>query len=223
MKIQLSRAVATAATIGMFSLLGASDAAAQACMGNPAGMGQAAASGNVAFTDGATSYGASLGANLTGPLAVEVGYALTDYDGVDSNGNTFAGAIGYEVPGPQLSICPSTGLSFSSVSATNELNGVEGTVSNLAVPLRLGVGKTLSAGGQLEVTPYVAPQFFWARTSYSESQGGASVSSSETSSEMGADLGLLLGSERIYGGASLSLTTIDNSDPVIGLGLGLLF
>ncbi|HEY8485116.1 MAG TPA: hypothetical protein VIL13_10925, partial [Longimicrobiales bacterium] len=83
--------------------LGAIAAAAQtahgqACIGTPIGSRQFGLGGSIGFTDGATSYGVALRANLEGPLSVGVGYGLTDVDNVEEKVNNFQGSVAYELP-----------------------------------------------------------------------------------------------------------------------------
>ena len=208
--------------------LGAIAAAAQtahgqACIGTPIGSRQFGLGGSIGFTDGATSYGVALRANLEGPLSVGVGYGLTDVDNVEEKVNNFQGSVAYELPLQGISACPVTGLGYSRISGEDAEFDAEATATNLSIPVGFGVGQTFAAGPSLSVTLFAIPQFVYSRSKGEISLGGMTVEETETSSEFAASLGITLGTSRLYFGGEVFLTTLDEADPVFSLGLGLIF
>lgn len=192
---------------------------AQACIGVPAGNGQVALSGGAGFTEGVKSYGAEAAFNLVGPVSLEAGYSLVTFDDIDNNGNTVSGSGAFELPVPGLSVCPAAGVSHMRWSERFEL--AEVTLTSTIIPVGMGVGRELPAGPNLFVTLFAVPQFLHVRGTISGSEGGASVSVSDSTNEFGTALGMRLGSDEFYVGAGVNLTTIEGSDPTFGVTMGL--
>ncbi|MGH7129515.1 MAG: hypothetical protein ACREIV_13175 [Planctomycetaceae bacterium] len=200
----------TTCTMAAIAVLAATAAPAlgQACLGIPAGNGQFALGPTASFMENAKSYGGDFQANLDGAVSIGAGYALTDIDEVDANGNTLSGSAAYELAAGSVSVCPTAGVEYTWFS--------EGDVSATTFPVGIGIGKSFSAGESLSITPYVMPQYLHMRST--AEFGGVSATVSEN--EFGGLLGLQLGTDRIYGGGGLSMTTIDESEPVYFVGLG---
>ncbi|MGH7482967.1 MAG: hypothetical protein ACRELV_12500 [Longimicrobiales bacterium] len=202
----------TTCTLAAIAVLAAtaSPAFAQACLGVPAGSGQYALGPTASFMDGAKSYGADVQANLSGPFSVGGGYALTDSDLEDApNGHTLAATVSYELPIAQVSVCPSVGVSYGWVSFEDDSK-----VSNTTIPVGIGFGKSFAASESLDVTPYAVPQFMHMRPSVT------GVEDLDSVNEFAGTLGLQLGMNRIYGGGGVSMTTIEESEPVYFVRLG---
>jgi hypothetical protein len=204
-------------------LIAAPEARAQACIGIPAGPGRFALGGSVGFTDGATNYGAGLLANLEGPLSVGANYTLTKIDDVDENFNSFDGILAYELPLQGISACPAAGLGYGRIGSDVPELGIRATLTNVVVPVGLGLGYTFSGSGPLSLTLHAIPQFLYIRTTGEVSDGDLSIQETETASEFGTSLGFKVGLPQLFFGASVSLTTIDDSDPVFSVGLGVIF
>ena len=204
-------------------LIAAQEAHAQACLGIPAGPGRYALGGSVGFTDGATNYGAGLLANLEGPLSVGATYTLTKIDDVEENFNSFDGILAFELPLQGISACPATGLGYGRIGSDADQLGISVTLTNLVVPVGLGLGHTFSGSGSLSLTVHAMPQFLYIRTTGKASNGSLSIEETETANEFGTTLGFRIGLPQMFFGAGVSLTTIEDSDPVFSIGLGLVF
>lgn len=213
---------------GLVLSLGAMAVAAQtaygqACVGTPIGSRQFGLGGSIGFTDGATTYGVGLRANLEGPFSVAGSYGLTDFDGVEENASTFQGSVAYELPLQGISACPVAGFGYSRISGDDAEFDVEATLTNLSIPVGFGVGQTFLAGPPLSVTLFAVPQFVYNRSKGEVSVGGISGEETDTSTDFAASLGVTLGTSRLYFGGEVFLTTVDESDPVFLLGMGLVF
>ncbi|HEX7049593.1 MAG TPA: hypothetical protein VF188_05225 [Longimicrobiales bacterium] len=199
----------------------------QACIGLPAGANQFAASADIAFPEGAKTYGIGVGANLIGPFTVEASYTLTKPDGGNQNLNTFGADVAFELPLPGFSACPVVGLSYSSYDETVPLQGggsASGSISVATIPIGFGVGASLPlATTGASLMPYAVPQLLYARTKVSFSTGGLSGSGTDSSTEFGAIIGARLAWNRIFLGGDVNVTTVENSDPVFSVGAGLIF
>ena len=192
----------------------------QACLGSPTADGQYAAAGSIGLTDGAESYGAEVTANLVGPLSLGAGYSLIDIDAVETKGNSFGAGAAAELTFPAASLCPTARIIYSRFH--EEVFGIVGTVTQIVVPVGFGVGKTLAAGPRSYVTLFGQPQFLWIRTEGDLSLGGGTLSESETDNEFGVDLGMRFSNASFYAGAAVRLTTIEDSNPVYTMLLGVL-
>lgn len=190
------------------------DALAQVCLGFPTMGGQYAIAGLIGFEDGATSYGAGVDFDLTGPLAFDFGYTLTTIDEIDDNANTFAGRGSWELPFTGASVCPNAGITYSSFGT--DILGVDLDVSAIVVPVGVGIGKSFNASPTLKATLFGNPQFFYIREKFE----GAGEEETETSSEFGADIGATLGTSRFFVGGGIFFTTIEDSDPTFNLRVG---
>ncbi len=205
---------------------------AQACLGIPAANGQFAFQAGIGLTSEAISYGGSFTANFHGPLSAGVGYTYTDFDDYEEggyyeatdgpNGNTVSANLAFEITGIGFSACPILGLEYSDVTDVLVPSWMRNdvTVKSLAVPVGVGVGKTLPVAGDWLLTPFGSGQVLFVR---SEARAGDVHESTDDSTEFGGALGFLFGSERIQIAGAGSITTIGDSDPTFKLGLSLVF
>lgn len=182
--------------------LPAASLSAQACLGYPTPAGQFSINPAITFAENATAFGGTFNANLPTELGFEAGFGVTSVDGADDNGIGFSGRVGYELDTPQLSACPFAGLGYSTVD----------DLSALSIPIGFGAGTTLPAG-DYQFTLSGAPQLMFVRTSVDNGD-------SETDTDFGLALGATLGTDRYYGGFTLTLSTADGNDTVFGISMG---
>jgi hypothetical protein len=207
-------------------LTAVADAFGQACIGVPSGDGQFALQAGVGLTSGATSYGADFAANVHGPFAVGVSYALTNLDDAEPNGSTFGSDVAFEVPGVGVSLCPAFGIVYSRASglSTNIYPGPYTTVTTVSWSLEVRGGKALSVTPALFATPFAGAGLVFLHSVAQAKSGGFSTPKyKKDDSAFSAVLGLLIGSRRVHAGANVSFTTIENSDPLVTLGVGFVF
>jgi hypothetical protein len=187
----------------------------QACMGTPISGGQYGIEGGLGVGEGFKTYSGGVAANVHGPLAFAGGVAVTKPDAGGENITSFGGSGGYElVQSSRLSACPVVGLNYSTLSA--DFEGTEVDVNQIVVPVGLGLGTSLPAGS-MDVTLFAVPQFLWFRTSVSAN----GQSESDSQNEFGLNTGLRIGVSSFYAGAGMSLTSVEDSDPVFNFGIGL--
>jgi hypothetical protein len=193
--------------------------AAQACLGIPVGEGAYTIGALGSFTEGRKSFGPNVQVNIEGPLAVSAGYRMTIYDDVDPNGHGVSGMIAYDLALEGLSMCPVVGLSYDRISESED--DITGRVSSTVIPIGLGIGKTFSSATEsLAVTLSATPQFLYVRTSVGIFGDEGSITVSDSSTEFGASLNAVVGTGTFYFGAGVLLTSIEESDPVFGIGVG---
>lgn len=193
---------------------------AQTCFGYPTMDGQYALAGVASFADGSNGYGAALNANVSGPLSLEAGYQYIDIDEVDTNGNSFFGRGAWELPVASVSLCPFAGVGYS--DASEDFGEVEASVSLLTVPVGIGVGKRFAASPSLFVDLFAQPQFVWMRADFElEGNGGGEIGVDESETEFGVSIGANLGTSRFYVGGGVNFTTVEDSDAVFDLRVGI--
>jgi hypothetical protein len=192
---------------------------AQACIGVPSHDRQVGLQGGMGFTEGSKMYGGEATANLSGPLSVGGGYALVKPDNVDQNGNSFSGRAAYEVSVANVSVCPVTGIGYTRFHA--EEDGESATATQMVVPVGLAFGKQLMARETFSVTLSAAPQFLYINNK-AETSGTINMEVSDSQSEFGADFGINFAMRSFYAGGGVQITTLENSDPVFSIGLGVL-
>ena len=193
---------------------------AQACIGVPSQDRQFGLAGAMGFTEGQKSYGGELSANLAGPLTVGGGYALVKPDNVDTNGNHFQGRAAYELPMGNLSVCPTSGLGYTRFH--EEEGGESATVTATVIPVGIGFGKSFRAGENMSITFAAIPQYLYIKNR-AESAGTINLEVEDSESAFGADLGVNLGMRSWYVGGGASFNSVEGSDPVFQVGLGILF
>jgi hypothetical protein len=186
----------------------------QACMGAPIAGGQYGLEGGMGIGDGFKSYSGGVAANLNGPLAFAGAAGITkpDEGGEDIKSAGLSG--GFEVlQSSRVSVCPTVGVTYS--MASTDILGTEFDMNQIVVPVGLGLGTTLPASS-MNVTLFATPQFLWYRTSISAD----GESASETQNEFGMNAGVRLGVSSFYAGAGMSMTSIEDDEPVFNFGLG---
>ena len=182
--------------------------------------GQWGIRGSLGLAAGAKSYGAEVNVDLVGPLSIGAGYTMVDLDNTSTNGNSFGGGVAFELAVPNISMCPTARVVYNRVH--EEAFGAQVTVNQVVVPIGFGVGMVFPAGSSFNVVLFGEPQFLYIRSSVDASSGLGSISGSETDNQFGADLGIRLSGSAFFAGASVSLSTIEDSDPVFGFTLGVL-
>lgn len=205
---QLMNRIALALGLTVFFVLPAA-LEAQACVGVPQGS-QRVASFAVQFPSSGTDYEigglAMVGESLY--AGASVGVTTFDYPGAKDATN-FGARVGYEIPSllETASVCPGVGLGYTTY----------GGVDFLTVPLSLGIGTTLQLGADesTTLTPYIAPQLLWTRTSAN------GYSDSDTS--LGFNGGATVGFGPILGGAFVSKLFEDGNDFIFGIQAGYVF
>jgi hypothetical protein len=214
----MKRMVSTTLVIAALAVPGMLQA--QACIGVPSVDRQFGLAGAMGFTEGQKMYGGELSANLAGPISVGAGYGLVKPDNVDTNGNHFQGRAAWEMSMAKLSVCPTSGVGYTRF---HEEEGAESaTVTAMVIPVGLGFGKSLRAGENMQITLSAVPQYLYIKNRM-ESSGTINLEAEDSESAFGADFGVNVGMRSWYVGGGASFTSVENSDPVFSVGLGILF
>jgi hypothetical protein len=214
------RATKSFLVAGFMTLVIPALAVAQVCVGVPTRDGDLAFSGTFGITDGAKIYGIGANADVTGPLSLEVGYSLITYDDLADNANSFHAGIGLELPGLNFSACPFAGLQYSILDT--QWFGIDVGVRQTVGVVGFGIGKSFAIAPEAQLGLYTVPQFLYLRARITATDGVFSESETNSETEFGASLGFRLASRSFFGGAAVSFSTIEDSDPVFTVTLGII-
>lgn len=180
---------------------------AQACQGSPAARGSAIVVADVAFTDGATAFGPTVGGNFEGPIFAAGTFRYTDVDGTDEALLGVGGLVGAELlTESRVSFCLTGSASHNWVTDVD----IDGQVYNGA----LSVGHSIAAD-EVFVTPHASVGVTHATANVGIFEG------SDTAAQFRG--GVSVGSRTVFVGGTVSYATFDDADPVFGVGLGLAF
>ena len=199
--------------IACLALLPPSHAFAQACNGVPIGSGQTALTAGATFTTGVQSYGGNLNYRSSSPFIAGFGASYNHYSDASANGLGVGGSLGVEVPDLGFSLCPEAGVSYARVSLPVGL-GETSAITNITVPVGLAFGITMPVSEAATITLDATPQYLYMRSKWKD------LGLTDTSNEFGAVLGAAVGFRNLFIGGSVSFTTVENSDPAFGVGIG---
>lgn len=205
------RIVVVPALVAMLAIPGA--VAAQACVGIPVAEASNAVTAQVGFPQDAKSFGASFRHNMAGPFSFSAGYTLSAYDGVDPKQHGLAVEGDYELSGLPVSVCPTAGLGYTSLSSDGS------SVSTLAIPIGVALGKSFPVTPTVSVNPYVVPQWMWMQATV-EFLGDEATASD---SFLGAQLGATVALTRFYVGGGMTWFDQEGADPVFSIMAGMPF
>jgi hypothetical protein len=216
-----ARSLARISVVATLALAFPASALAQVCLGVPAGAGEFALGGTVSFSDGGTGYMLGGNGNVEGPLAFGAGIGFVDLDNVDSNLLSVAGQMSVDLPVEGFAACPLLGLGYSTWSDT--VLGIDVDVSQVSLPLGMGVGTRIGIEGGTELIPSAQAGLLFARGSVSASAAGETYSETESDTAFFVGGGATLVFGHFFGRAGVMVDTFDESDSVISVGVGVRF
>lgn len=192
---------------------------AQACLGNGARSGQGYLTGEASFTDGAWALGGDLGVNARGPVSAEASFTHTMIDNSDVAVSAVGGTLAADFGSGGLSVCPLAFGGYQWLSNKGELSEFDVGADGIFVGGGLGLGGRLEGETGLAFLPAVAALVVHDRATVSV--GDLSVTGTDTYGSFVG--GFLVGKGHVYPGASVSITTQDEADPVFSVGLNIAF
>ncbi len=187
-------------------LAGPASAFAQACVGMPIGSSKSAVSLNFAFPEEATDIGASARMRTSGPLSFGASYSMTSIKDVDPKMHNLGGNVSYDLPVSSAAVCAVGGLGYSRISEDGE------SLSNLSIPIGAGIGYSVQTGPDAELVPYAVPHILWQRASF--------AGFTDSSTDFGVNFGATYRMQQILINAGVTVTSVEGSKAVFGLGLG---
>lgn len=184
-----------------------SSLAAQACQGSTAPRGSGIIVGGASFTDGANSFGPTIGGNFKGPSFGSASYAYTDVDGTDKAVHNLGALVGAEyLSDADVSLCLDGTFTHSWVSDL-DIDG-QNYGANASVGYAAGEG-------EVKIVPHGSVGVLHSTANVGVFEG------SDTAALLRG--GVTVGSRTFFVGGTVSYPTFENADPVFGVGVGLVF
>ena len=208
----------------------------QACTGRGTVGGQGFVEAGVGFGNDARAYSIGGGYDSRGPVTVSFAANFLDNDGdvvvlgepvfesPDAYGGS--GALVVQVTEAPVNVCPQFGMSYSRLEEIEEFEdlGVDFDLDFWTASAGVALGLAVPAGDSgVFVMPFAAPSLLAVHGRGTLEFQGEVAEESETEIEFGASGGLFFGGSRLYGGLSVTTTTIEDSDPTFSLGFGVAF
>jgi hypothetical protein len=196
-------------------------AAAQACIGSPAMTSQFTIGGYAHFTDGASAYGVASQSNLPNRASMGAHLGLIDLDDADDNLTSAGVNFALDMGRTGISVCPMVAANYDFWSGN--FAGIDLDYSRITIPVGVGVGSRLGRAGSPIFIPSGRAGLLHARHSGSAEIAGGVFSRTDTTTDLflDADATLMLG--RLYGTVGIRQVFEDESDPVVRVGLGIVF
>lgn len=198
----------------------------QACTGRGTVGGQGFVEGGVGFGNDARVYSIGGGYDSEGPVTVSFAALFGDSDERNPDSYGGGGSLLIEVTNQPVVVCPVFALSYSRLEEIEELEdlGVDLDLDLWTASAGVAFGVAVPAGESgVFVMPFAAPSLLALHGRGSVEFAGEVEEGSETEVEFGATGGLFFGGSRLFGGISVTATTIEDSDPTFGLGFGVAF
>lgn len=198
---------ATLPLFALLALLAPGPAHAQVCAGTPLDERPVALSVGYATSDGVTGWGAGFDGRARGPLVVSASAARYDYDGTEVNVWQAGGGAAWEIGLGPVRLCPRAALAYAWPDDDRfEIDAWTGAATvALGHAVDFGAARAIGfADAGLAVT----------RASVGEV--------SDTSTDGVATVGATLAGSRLFGSATLEVTTADEIDRAWGLAVGVL-
>jgi hypothetical protein len=194
-------------------------AEAQMCAGRPLPAASISIGGGAAFSGGSRGFGIAADGYHGSRLLWRVGVGLTDLVNYDETGKDFAGSLGYVVvSGRAFTLCPVVGGGYSwwggsEVGYTEDASTFHGSIE-----IGLGVAVPLGTGAHAGL--FVRPALLYQRTAVGVAGGDIDFRNTATETPFGATVGVGIGFRRTYATGFGSASTIDDSDPRVGVLIG---
>lgn len=214
----------------------------QACTGRGTVGGQGFVETGVGFGNDARVYSIGGGYDSPGPVTVNFAASFVDNDDVEVLGESIetpdaygvGGGIVIQVTEQPVNVCPAFSLSYSRLEEVEFLEelGFDLDLDVWTASAGVAFGLAVPAGDSgVFVMPFAAPSLLAVHGRGSLQFEGevedppflGVIEDSETEIEFGATGGLFFGGSRLYGGFSVTATTIEDSDPTFSLGFGVAF
>lgn len=169
--------------------------------------------------DGGASYGGGIDYNGNGLVSLGAGFSITTLDDFDENWKGVGGSLGIEIPGLEFGLCPWAGVSYSWIEFTEA--GGTADFSTLRIPLGLAIGKAFEVGDEAYFIPTASAALLWYRNEGNVTIFGVgSESAQNTQTEFSGSVGGTFRIKKVYFGLGAGFTTIEQSEPTYGIGVG---
>jgi hypothetical protein len=194
----------------------ATEALAQVCLGLPSGEGQISLQGEVSASTARQSVGGRLGLNFNTEYSLGFAASRPEYDA--GRGLSLSGQLAYEMEDYAPPICFTIGVRH------DRLPVAESNDSTLTmVPIGLGIGKRLGSARGLSLGIYIMPEYLYVAKPRPEGEYESFWDELGVRSHGRGVIGELVATPFIFATGRVEISTLDNYNPMVTLGLGLIF
>ena len=195
-------------------------AVAQTCMGLASySTGRMQASGNGSFTNGANTFGGSLGYGLPGSAFGNATLSTTSYDAANASSVGIGANVGYQLAlgqAAQVQLCPVAGFEVGNGPDDNTA-GINASSRSATVGFSLGT--SMGANPRMKITPAAGLGLVYGKVKLQDT-AGLTTESSDTYGMAHLNLGFVF-NQNIAVRPSVAIPLgLNNSDPTFGLTLG---
>lgn len=208
--------------LSMLFLLANTSSMAQTCLGMASfANGRVQVAPSVAFDDGATNYGASVGYGAPRSFYGAVGFSTTEFDGINASADNLNLAVGYQVPlrSGRAEVCPVASLGLGWGPNGVLAPGVD--ISSRTIAAGAAFGIVVGGGSSVQLVPNAS--LLLASTRLTADDGTDSVSDSEGYAALTLGTGLVFGSRYSLNPSVTMAFGLGDVDPTFGLALGIHF
>lgn len=206
----------SAVLAGLLTLAFAAPAAAQVCMGLPTDPGQMSIQADVASSAGTSTFGGRLAMNFNTEYSLDLGLQRPQFD--YGTGLVVGGAIGFEMEEYRPPICFTLGVRHE--RAPNPDGTDSGTTM---IPIGMGIGKRLGSARALSLSLFVRPEYILVANPGPAGEFDSFWDELGERSEGRGIIGLLLATPFLYTTGSIEIATRNDFEPIISIGLGVIF
>jgi hypothetical protein len=195
-------------------------AVAQTCMGLASySTGRMQVSGNGSLTDGANTFGASLGYGLPGSAFGNATLSTTSYDAADASSLGIGANVGYQLAlgkAAQIQLCPVAGFELG-MGPDDNTAGID--ASSRSANVGFSLGTTMSASPRMRIVPAAGLGLAYGKVKLEDNAGNV-TEASNTYGMAHLNLGFVF-NQNIAVRPSVAIPLgLDNSDPTFGLTVG---
>lgn len=197
-------------------LLVAGEAAAQVCLGLPAGEGQISLQGEVSAGKTRPAVGGRLGLNFNTEYSLGFSVRRPEYDA--GRGLILSGSLGYEMEDYAPPVCFVVGVQHE------RFPRAEATDSALTmIPIGLGIGKRLGSARGLSMALFILPEYLYVAKPRPEGEYETFWDELQVRSHGRGTIGLIVATPFIFATGRVEVSTLNNYTPTVALGVGLTF
>lgn len=197
-------------------LLSAGEAAAQVCLGLPAGEGQISLQAEVSARGSQPAVGGRLGLNFNTEYSLGFSVRRPEYDA--GRGMTLAATLGYEMEDYSPPVCFVVGVQHERIP-----RGEEADSATTFVPIGLGIGKRLGSARGLSMALFILPEYLYVAKPRPEGEYETFWDELQARSHGRGSIGLIISTPFIFATGRVEVSTINDYTPLVSLGVGLIF
>lgn len=196
--------------------MSAAEAAAQVCLGLPAGEGQISVQGEISAGGARQAVGGRLGLNFNTEYSLGFSVRRPEYE--LGRGVSLAGSLGYEMEDYAPPVCFVMGIQYERFPRPS----AEDSTMTL-IPIGLGIGKRLGSARGLSLALFILPEYLYVAKPRPEGEYKDFWDELGVRSQGRGTIGLLVATPFIFASGRVEVSTLNNYVPTVTVGLGLTF